>query len=59
MQLQNLDINEPTLLYHQKVSCRIDEESTPTLHETVENYYRVIYFEALDLIILCIEDRFN
>ena len=29
------------------------------LPETVEEHYRVIYFEALDLITTCIGDRFN
>ena len=55
----NLEINEPTLPCHRKASRRIDEGSTPIFHETVEDYYRIIYFEALDLTISCIESRFD
>ena len=28
-------------------------------HATVEDHYRAIYYEALDLIIQCINDRFD
>lgn len=55
----DLDIDEPTLPRRRKVPRRIDEGSTPTFHEKVEDYYRVIYFEALDLAISCIESRFD
>ena len=30
-----------------------------TLHNITVGYYKQIYFEALDLIIDCIEDRFD
>ena len=55
----NLEINEPTLPCRQKPPRRIDEGSTPTFHETVEDYYQVVYFEALDLTISCIESCFD
>ena len=55
----NLDINEPILPHRRKAPRRIDEGSSPTFHETVEDHYQVIYFEALDLIISCIENRFD
>ena len=55
----NVDINEPILPRCRKAPHRIDEGSTPTFHETVKDHYRVVYFEALDLIISCIENRFN
>ena len=42
-----------------KVPRRLDDGSAPTLHKTVEDHYRVTYFEALDLITSCIEDHFN
>ena len=42
-----------------KVPRRLNDGSAPTLHKTVEDHYRVTYFEALDLITSCIEDRFN
>ena len=54
----NLDINEPILPRRQKGPRRIDEGSSPTFHETVEDHYRVIYFEELDLI-SCIENCFD
>ena len=55
----NLDINEPILPRRRKAPRRIDEGSSPTFHETVEDHYRVIYFEVLDLIISCIENCFD
>ena len=55
----NLDIDEPTLPRRRKAPRRIDEGSTPTFHEKVEDYYQVIYFEALDLAVSCIESRFD
>ena len=55
----NLDINEPILPCCRKAPRWIDEGFSPTFHETVEDHYRVIYFEALDLIISCIENRFD
>ena len=41
----NLDIDEPILPRRRKVPCRIDEGSSPTFHETVEDHYRVIYLK--------------
>ena len=35
----NLDINEPILPHRRKAPCRIDEGSSPTFHETVEDHY--------------------
>ena len=55
----NLDIDEPILPRRHKAPRWIDEGSTPTFHETVKDHYRVVYFEALDLIISCIENRFD
>ena len=52
----NLDINEPILPCRRKAPHCIDDGSSP---KTVEDHYRVIYFEALDLIISCIENRFE
>ena len=53
----NLEINEPTLPHCQMAPHQIDEGSTRTFHETVVDYYRVVYFEALDLTISCIKSR--
>ena len=52
-------VNPPSLPRRCKVPCRLDDGSAVSFHETVEEHYRVIYFEALDLITTCIEDRFN
>ncbi len=53
------DISKPAFPRHRKIPRRLDDGSMPTLHETVEIHYRIIYFEALDLITSCIEDRYN
>ena len=56
---EDLHVDKPALPRRRKVPRRLDDGSAPTLHKTVEDHYRVIYFEALDLITSCIEDRFN
>ena len=39
--------------------CTEIGEGTGDFHTTVVDHYRVIYFEAMDLIIQCIDDRFD
>ena len=56
---EDLHVDKPALPRRRKVPRHLDDGSAPTLHKTVEDHYRVIYFEALDLITSCIEDRFN
>ena len=36
-----------------------DRSHSRVFHDTPEAFYKQIYFEALDLIVNCIEDRFN
>ena len=55
----DLPIDEPALPRRRKRPCRFDDGSAPTFHVTVEEHYRVIYFEALDFITHCIDERFN
>ena len=55
----DLPIDEPTLPRHRKLPHRFDDGSAPTFHVTVKDHYRVIYFEALDLITSCIDECFN
>ena len=57
--VEDLHVDKPALPHRRKVPHRLDDGSTPILHKTVEDHYRVIYFEALDLITSCIEDCFN
>ena len=56
---EHLDIDKPALPRRRKAPRHIDDGSAPTFHTTVEEHYRVIYFEALDHITTCIVDRFN
>ena len=56
---EGLHVEKPTLPRRRKVPRRLDDGSAASFHVTVEEHYRVAYFEALDLIVLCIEDRFN
>ena len=55
----DLEIEKPSLPHRRKTPRRLDDGSLPTFLETVEDQYRRIYFEALDLIISRTEDRFN
>ena len=55
-----LDVNEPTLPRKRKRPKRYDSgTSTGDFPSTVENHYKKIYFEALDLIINGIKDHFD
>ncbi len=54
-----MDINDPTLPRRRKIPQRLDDGSEQSFPETVEQYYRIVYFEALDLIIACVSDRFD
>ena len=56
---EELDIEKPTLPRRCKVPRCLDDGAAPTFPDTVEEHYRVIYFEALDLITSCISDRFD
>ena len=57
---EHLNVDEPVLPRKRKVPRRIEiGEGTGDFHTTVVDHYRVIYFEAMDLIIQCIDDRFD
>lgn len=61
MKAQNFDVSEPCLPRRRKAPRRIgDEGSTEgSFPATVQEHYRRIYFEALDLIATCISTRFD
>ena len=56
---EEVDVGNPTLPRRRKVPRRIDDGAAATFPETVEEYYRPIYFEAIDLITSRIADRFD
>ena len=57
---QKLNIGEPTLPRKRKVPRRFEiGDGEAEFHANVEDHYRSIYYEALDLIIQCIDDRFD
>ena len=56
---ENLDVSKPALPRRHKIPRCFDDGAAPTFHATVEDHYRVIYFEAIDLITSSIEDRFD
>ena len=57
---EQLNIDEPILPRKRRAPRRIEiGESPAEFHTNVIEHYRVFYFEALDLIIYCIDDRFN
>ncbi len=57
--VDKLDINGPTLPRRRKVPRHLDDGSEQSFPETVEQHYRIVYFEALDLIISRVSDRFD
>ena len=55
-----LEISEPRLPRRRKLPRRLDDGlSDAEFHATPKSYYRQQYFEALDLIVSCIDDRFD
>ena len=57
---EKLEVSEPALPCRRKVPKRLDDGTAA--HEypaTAEDHFRQIYYEALDLIISCITDRFD
>ena len=57
---QKLNFGEPTLPRKRKAPKRFEVGiGEAEFHVNVEEHYRAIYYEALDLIIQCIDDRFN
>ena len=54
------DVDEPTLPRNRKRPSRYEEsQAPPHVFSCVETFYRQIYFEALDLIIQSIKQRFD
>ena len=52
--------SEPVLPRKRRAPVRIEIGSgPPTFHETAEDHYRCVYFEALDLVINAIQQRFS
>ncbi len=55
-----MNTNEPVLPRKRKTPRRFKVGEGDSSHSsTVEDHYRKLYFEALDLAINCIQDRFN
>ena len=57
---EKLEVSEPALPRRREVPKRLDDGTAA--HEypaTAEDHFRQIYYEALDLIISCITDRFD
>ena len=57
---ESLDVEEPRLPRRQKVPRRIDDStSAGDFHSTPKEYYRQHYYEAIDMIVTYITDRFD
>ena len=53
-------VGDPALPRKRKAPARFEiGTSSPEFHETAESVYRAMYFEALDLAVTCIADRFD
>ena len=54
------NVNEPELPRQRKLPRRFGEgASTGYFHESPEQHFKQLYFEAVDLIVNCIKDRFD
>ena len=57
---EEVDIGEPVLSRRRKTPKRFEVGEGEGYHATTpEQHYRAIYFEAFDVIVACIKDRFN
>ena len=54
------DVRDPALPRKRKAMARFETgTASPEFHETAESMYRAMYFEALDLAVMCILDPFD
>ena len=54
------DVGDPALPRKRKAPARFETgTASPEFHESAESMYRAMYFEALDLAVTCIADRFD
>ena len=59
-QARNLDVAKPCLPRRRKIPRWLDDGHDPALFPTsIEEHYRPVYFDALDLITSCSKDRFE
>ena len=55
-----VDVNDPVLPRRKKVPRRFEEGTAPPeYHSDPKDMYRQVYYEALDLLVQTIEDRFD
>ena len=53
-------VSEPTMPRRRKIPRRLDEGTAAAeFPESVPDLFRQVYFEALDLLVTCIQERFN
>ena len=58
--MTKLQISKPKLPRKRRVPKRLDDGTAPGDHPpTVEDHYRSIYFQTFDVVINCIESRFD
>ena len=56
----DVDVNDLVLPRKRKVPKRFEQGNAPAeFHSTPKSHYRQVYYEALDLLVQAIEDRFN
>ena len=55
-----VDVNEPALPRRRKVPSRLEVGEGQGYHpSTPKQFYRTQYFEAFDLIVACVKDRYD
>ena len=60
IKVKELNVEEPQLPRQRKAPKRYDDGlSTGYFHDSTKEHYKQIYYEALDYIISCVEDRFD
>ena len=57
--IQELQVDEPTLPRHRKIPKRLDSNETNHVFKTPKDFYRKIYFEIFDSVLLSLKSRFN
>jgi len=59
-EIQNVDVGQPVLPRARKVPKRFETSRSVSSHpDSPKSFYRIVYFEVLDLVINAIKDRFD
>ena len=56
---EEVDVDKSIIPRHRQLPHCLDDGTAPTVHAPVEEHYHVMHFKAVDLITLCVSNRFS